>query len=190
MKKYLLALVALSLVVFGSYSINKTVATPTRLAIPVSCSTQGTSATSISTSSLSYMTPGTATTTATCNIAKAGLGTDVFDETALVVNFTASSTSSVLGIALEYSNNGIDWHQDNLTLDAAAGASEAIATPNSFSWTYASTTVGGAAVSSNLNRTAKILRVNTPSQFVRAVFSITGANGGVHAYFVGKTINP
>jgi hypothetical protein len=99
----------------------------------------------------------------------------------LLLQLKASSTATVIKADLEYSMDGVDWYQDNLTASATAGASEAIATPNSYSWTYASTTVGGAAVTGSTNTGAKVLYIDTPTRFVRVIMSVAGANGAIWA---------
>src|SRR3990167_5845420 len=69
-------------------------------------------ATNTSTSTVSLMTAGTATTTLTCNLG--GADQRAVESAVLTIFFNASSTSSVLKGNLEYSNNGIDWFENNL----------------------------------------------------------------------------
>jgi hypothetical protein len=93
------------------------------------------------------------------------------------IQLKASSTATVLAINPEYSNDGIDWYQDNFSTYAAGAI--AIATRNSYTWTYASTTVGGAAVLGNTDTGAKIIQLPVPTRYVRLVSTISGANGAI-----------
>lgn len=137
--------------------------------------------TATATTSLSYMAVGTATTTLTMDTYSNG-NTDKTNTAALLLQLTASTTSTVLVTELEYSQDGVDWYKDNLTADATAGASEAIQTANNYSWTFASSTLNGVQVTSQ--RATKVVNVNTPTRYVRAVFTLTGANGAIWAQFL------
>lgn len=135
---------------------------------------------SAATTSLSYMTAGTATTTVTCALGPTGT-----DSASLALLVNASSTSSVVVGQVEYSEDGIDWYQNNQ--DVFAAGAIAIATPsNSFTWTYASTTVGGAAVGAATNAGTKILKISTPMKWVRVVLSNTGTNIAVWAKIIPR----
>jgi len=147
--------------------------------------------TAVASSTLTYMTAGTATTTVTYDTYESNGTTQVnngntfvADGATLLLAVSASSTSSVFVTNVEYSVDGIDWYQDN-RITYAAGAI-AVATPNSFTYTYASTTPGGGAVLSNSNRGAKAIRLDTPTRYVRAVISLTGTNGAVYATIIPR----
>lgn len=136
--------------------------------------------TAAATTTLSYMTAGTATTTVTCPLSFEGA-----DSATLALWVQASSTSSVIVGQIEYSDNGIDWYQNNQDIFAAGAI--AIATPsNSFTWTYASTTVGGAGVGASTNTGAKLVKVATPTKWVRVILSNTGTNVGVWAKLIPR----
>lgn len=146
--------------------------------------------TATATSTPSYMTQGTATSTITYDSYNL-VGTNqpvVSDPTgaadaALEVQFIASSTSSVLNIAIERSDDNLDWYQDEYSFPVSTSTigSSNINSPFSFSWTFASSTVGGQPNSGN--RIGKILYVATPTRYTRAVFTLTGTPGAVWAKF-------
>lgn len=148
-------------------------------------------ATGSTVSSLSYMTPGTATTT-TPTYDSYTDGTNNTPNTAtLLVQFTASSTASILNISLEYSNDGTNWYRDLLWVQATTTQPVSLNTPNTFQLTFASsTTLGGAAGPATKNNVA--ITVPTPARYVRAVFSIPiGAlNGAVYAAIVPSKEQP
>lgn len=139
-------------------------------------------ATGTATTTIAYMTAGTGTTTLQYDSYTTGQPRAA-DSAALEIQFTASSTSSVLITSFEYSNDGIDWYFDNLVPKASTPAALAIATPNSFTWTFASSTPGGVA-GNLINRVGKIINVTIPTRYVRAVFTNTGTPAGVYAAFV------
>lgn len=131
--------------------------------------------TATATTSPAYMTPGTATSTLTfdayANTGYGGLNT-IADKAALLMQFTGSSTSAVLGIKYEYSQDGIDWYTNFMLGPAGLSTTTAVtnlATPTSITWTYSAATPKA------------IITVPTPTRYVRAVFSITGANGSIWA---------
>lgn len=177
-KKIFAALLALCAVgLFGVYGIAK--ANPSYFTPVVSSAT--------ATGTVSYMTPGTATTTLTLDsyyVNSAGTPTKA-DSAVLLTQFTGSSTSSVLGIALEYSQDGIDWYSDALNSNNSTTTPGVwnISTRNAYSWTFSNTqTIGGAG--GTLATTTRAVNIQTPTRFVRAVYSITGANGAIWEQFV------
>jgi hypothetical protein len=145
--------------------------------------------TSAATSSPSYMTPGRATTTtpvydAYSQTANGGF-TSKADYAGLLVQFSASSTASILGITAEYSQDGIDWYQDFVVdpnqIATSTGPTFSLVNPFAFSWKFASSTLGGISPSSTSNRATAALLVPTPFRYTRLVFSMTGGNGAVWA---------
>lgn len=137
---------------------------------------------STATTTLSYIPIGTATTTNTFNTQIDG-GT--IPETAVFTEcLTASSTLTVLNTTFEYSYDGVTYFQDNLS--ASTTVTNSIVTPNSFSWTYASSTIGGQTPSGSNNSLCKVLAIRTPLPWVRAVMTTTGANGAVWSDFGAK----
>jgi hypothetical protein len=132
-----------------------------------------------------YMTPGAGTSTTPVFDAYAqtmsGGATSKVDQAALLVQFTASSTTSVLNIAVEYSQDAIDWYRNYIIDPTQVGTTTAlgIGTPFSTTWKFASSSVGGAVVPANSNRSTATILVPTPLRYTRIVASMTGANGAV-----------
>lgn len=94
------------------------------------------------------------------------------DRIALYVQAAASSTSSIIGIMPQYSNNGVDWYNyGTATSTLNATGNSTIAVPTSYSWTPGTT-----ATSSTV-----IILPDVPAQHERVVFSASGANAAVYA---------
>lgn len=152
----------------------------------------------VATTTFALLTPGTGTSTIVydsygingTNEAQSG-STFAADTATLLVQFTASSTSSKLKVSYEYSQDNVDWYADGVTNLFASSTTGVInlAILNSFTWTFASTSLGGAGVSATNNLSTEILAVPTPTRYVRAVISVTGANAQVWAQFVPKKQN-
>lgn len=127
------------------------------------------------TTTVTYLTSSTATTTLfTYDTYANGGGTQATDKAVLNVQLAASSTSSVLDVTVEHSQDDIDWYQDELSVPSSAGL-QTITVPNSFVWTAA-----GTATSS------KAVLVPTPERYLRVKASISGASGAVWAQLVGQ----
>lgn len=154
--------------------------------------------TAVATTSPAVMNPGTGTSTVVydaygingTNESQSG-STYVADSAILLVQFSASSTASKLKVAYEYSQDGIDWYQDGVVAQLASTTPGVmpVSVPNSFTWTFASTSVGGAAVTANNSVSTLALPVATPTRYVRAVISDTGNNAMVWAQFIPKKEN-
>jgi hypothetical protein len=153
------------------------------------CYINGTAAAGTGTSTRgAYITAGRATTTMECNVAA---GTDTVPDYAdLLVQMTASSTLSTLNMNVEYSMDGIDWYQNNLEQRATTTATHFIGgIVNRHSWGFASTTPGLGVVPSNASRDHKIVRIETPTKWVRVIFTVPvgSAASYVYAELVGRT---
>lgn len=137
------------------------------------------------TTTVTYMSAGTATTTATLDSYTGTFQT--FDSAALAVLFTGSSTASVINIAIERSQDGNDWFADTYTLGASSSPSSVgLNTINSFSLTFASTTVGGAGgTSATITR---IIDVPTPTRYTRSVITVPAGSpkGAVFQKWIAK----
>lgn len=136
------------------------------------------------TTTVTYMTPGAATTTNSFNtIGDGGFEPDtaVFTEC-----LNASTTATVLNTSFEYSYDGVTWFANNLASSTGGVASVGIVTPGSLSWAFASTSIGGNPVLATNNSGCKIVTVSTPVQYIRAVMSLTGAAGSVWSDFAAK----
>jgi len=145
--------------------------------------------TAAATTTRTYMTPGLATTTLTYDV-YSNTSIIATDSAVLKIYFTASSTGSTLNWGYEYSDDGVSWFADNLGSRSTTTPVYAAAPANSYTWVYASTTVGGAGVGPKMDTGSKILTVETPTRYVRAVMSLSGTtNGAVWASFVGKKEN-
>lgn len=165
-----------------------------------------TTQTAAATTSVSYLAPGTATTTLVAPDAYANGQNKAIDSQVLLVQFAASSTASVLNINFEYSqgNAGInctlvgancDWYQNDLngTFQATTSPSTvSVVNVNALTWTFASSTVGGTGLTTTNGATStKIFNVQSPTRYVRAVFTMTGSSGAIWAQFVPQreTVN-
>ena len=162
-------------------------------------------ATAVATSTLTFITPGLATTTLTQQAYVAGNPTGINAAT-LLVQLTGSSTLSIINIAFEYADAtsgtncqttpaSCDWYRDSLIGSETGIISTSTNTinasqTNSYSLTFASTSPGGAGGANS--RTTRILNVQTPSQYVRAIITVPiGAlNSAVWAKWLPVKQNP
>lgn len=103
----------------------------------------------------------------------------------MLVQFAGSSTSAVLGINLEFSQDGIDWYRNDI-IDtnqiSTTSQSININPTNSYALTYANETRGGQA--GTYATSTRALTISTPTRYVRAIFTATGANGTVWATII------
>lgn len=143
---------------------------------------------SAATTSPAYMTPGAATSTTPTYDAYGQTFNGVTyrtDLAGLLVQFTGSSTVSVLSLSVEYSQDGVDWYR-NFVIDpnqtGTTTASQAIGSPVTTTFKFASSTVGGGATVGTISTAA--LLIPTPFRYTRVVASITGANGAVWVQLV------
>lgn len=157
------------------------------------------------TSTVAYMTGGTATTTYVYDTYANSADQNAIDKAAMLVQFTASSTASKLNWSYEYSTgvNGVDcaatptacdWYADTFTLAVNATNTQQynFTANNAGAWNFASSSQGGAALAAGNNRALKVLWVPTPTRYTRVVFSVpSGAtNGGVWATFAAQKQQP
>lgn len=145
------------------------------------------------TSTQTYLTPGAATTTPVYDSYEQ-YGTNepnssnitIPNQVAILLQGVASTTSTVVNVACEFSDNYMgtagsgDWYQNELITPTTTGAT-LITTPSTYTFTYASSTVGGAPVGPNTARFQKLVVCPVPLRYVRAVITMTGANGSVWA---------
>lgn len=140
----------------------------------------------IATTTLTYLTLGTAATTTNTWDTQAD-GAAIADSAAFTACLTGSSTNTVLNTAFEYSYDNLTWLQSNLSASSTQGvAVNDISGIPSLTWKFASSTLLGGVPGLAASTTCKILSVQTPLRYVRAVMSITGTNGGVWSDFAGK----
>lgn len=137
------------------------------------------------TSSLSFMTPGLGTTTTSYDLGAGGA--QGADSSVALVCLSASTTATILNISVEYSYDNQTWFDNNLAATTTVAATiGSIVTPNTLSWAFASTSVGGGVVSALNNYGCKAFTVATPTRYVRLIQSVTGKNGGVWSNVVAK----
>lgn len=149
--------------------------------------------TSAASSSPRYMTTGNATGTIyfdaygqTFN----GGQTYKADSAILLTQFSASNTSSTLGITAEYADAtdgfncantpaACDWYRD-FANDPNATTTAALGNPYSVSIKFASSTLNGAS-STNSLRSTYAIPFRALTRYMRLVFTMSGANGAVWA---------
>lgn len=157
----------------------------------------GITQTAPATTTLSFLTAGTATTSLVYDSYGVGQPTRA-DEAMLLVWLNATNTSTTLDITLQYSQGSgdgsncvttptkCDWFYSATAGDFATTTLVAnISTVGSYRWTFASTSpVLG--ISTGVASTTRAIYVKTPTRYVRAVFTLpTGSsNAGVWAQFV------
>ena len=162
------------------------------------------------TSTLSYMTPGTATTTLYVDTFLGGKSVVGADSMALLIDFTGSSTASTLLVNQEYAAGapGIDctslpaqceWYEGTspLIVGDAGTTTNPIAVDVSlvpqYSWKFASSTIGGQLTPTSTSTAARLIPFNSPTRYTRFVFSmkiVGNGNGGVWAEAVVRKQNP
>lgn len=151
------------------------------------------------TSTIAFMSPGAATTTVIMDAQDDGGA--IADLAAFAIQFTGSSTLSIINIAFEYAHdvNGLDcvnnpnkcdWYADELNFPNASTTPSTIPlnTARLYSLTFASSTLGGGAIAASSTRTSRIINVPTPSRYVRAVITVPigSLNGAVWSEFLRK----
>lgn len=139
--------------------------------------------TSSATTSPTFMTPGTATTTLTYDTFANGT-TYAPTKAYLLVQLVASTTDTVLNIDFEHSQDGAEWWQDHLVTPATTTGQTVVGTPNSTSWTFASSSENGQPVGATSDRVTKMFTMPVPLRHARAVFTVTGGNATVWAQIV------
>lgn len=190
-KKYILLGISLIVIIsLVSFQVQKVSANPSYFTPTVQTSTATTTPT--------FMTPGTATSTLVHDSYNSGNPTKS-NQIALLTQFTASSTAAVLAINLEYSQGAAgfdctvtptacDWYQDVLLDNNSRSTTTQAAniTPtNSYTWTFASSTVGGGAVNATTGgRATRAMVITSPTRYTRFVYTLTGANAAIWGQIV------
>lgn len=115
------------------------------------------------------------------------------DIVSFVIDGVASSTASVINAACEYSDNyngssfNGDWYQSDIVgATTTTPGIQNVSMPNSFSFTYASSTVGGAGLSGVNTRFQKLIQCQVPTRYVRLVVTNTGAAATVWVQAIPK----
>ncbi len=150
--------------------------------------------TSSATTTVNFMSAGNATTTLTLDtyypntIGSYTKSTDAI----LLMQFAGSSTSATLNGTVEYSQDCIDYYSDNY-VTASTSPTNSLQINNTFSWLFASTTIGGGKVSAALSATStKAIRIYTPTRCVRVVLTqpVGSASGAIWAQLVPNREKP
>lgn len=156
MKKYKFGIVGtLALALISVFSIAQ--ANPTYLPPHSACST------SSATSSVSSLSTSTPTVTLTCDAY--ALSSNLTDPTAmtnavLAMQFRSPQTATVLTVTLQYSEDSVDWYDDNLGALATTTGPTFIAPAKTYSWLVGTTSTS-----------SKMVDVRTPVRYVRALFT-------------------
>jgi hypothetical protein len=137
--------------------------------------------TAAATSSLAYMTPGTGTSTVSCNI-----GADGARSAVLAIQVNASSTATTFAFAVEESMNNIDWYPLTLNQVASSTSPFSITLRGTATLTFASSTIGQTALDASgnqlgalgtNNRNHYILELPTHMRYVRTIASVSTTTG-------------
>lgn len=130
--------------------------------------------TAAATSTVSQIIPGVATTTVLFDSYATGRPY-ALDSATLFLQTTASSTSSIVNIAYQFSQDSIDWYDNDLVPASSTPSIVQIQGTNSYSWTALNTA-----------RNSKAVNLPTPTRYVRAVISAAGANSFIWASIIPK----
>lgn len=143
-------------------------------------------ATATATSSPTYLTAGTGTTTTPVYDSYEQNGTNqtnagnitLPNQVAILLNGLASSTATVVNVTCEYSDDKIDWYQNEIFDGATTTNPVNIEKAQAFTFTYATTSalVGGALFPSSASRYQKLFVCPVPLRYVRAVATNTGSS--------------
>lgn len=147
----------------------------------------------IATSSATYLPAGAATSTIIYDSYEAG-GTNqanggnltIPDSVAILLRGTASSTATIVNAACEYSEDTIDWYQSEVGSTPTTTGPFNIGLPYTFTFTYASSTVGGAGLTSNNSAIQKVFNCPVPLRYVRVVVTTQGNNATIWTAIVPK----
>lgn len=159
-----------------------------------------TNATSVSTTTLSYLNAGTGTSTQYFDSYASQIGKTA-DKAGLLVQFSGSSTLSILNINIEYSMGTssvdctvsptlCDWYEDPSGFEMGYATSSKpydISQVNKYVLNYASSSPGlGVVGATNAFPARRIVPIGTPTRFIRAIFTIPpgASSGGIWSKFV------
>lgn len=142
--------------------------------------------TATATTSVNFMTPGTATTTLDCNVAKATNGASEVWETAnlLVQLHSSSSPSTSFKYRFLFSDDNINWFSETATTTDSRGLFNDYLLAPTASSSERSTIGNGTATSS---MTSLLIPIPTKARYVRTLFYIPqgSLNGAVWAKVIG-----
>lgn len=170
MKKYLIIATFLSIIGF---------------AMPASASSlyfPPTQSTSLASSSVAFLSAGNGTSTISVDSYIIGVPTPQL-RAALLIQYAATSTKPSLSINIQYSQDNIDWYQDSGSAENAFATSSRpfdLSQPSQFLWNFASSTQNlGALTAGNSATSTRIITLQTPTRYTRAIFTVpSGAGAG------------
>jgi hypothetical protein len=122
------------------------------------------------TTSVAYLVSGGSATTTTFDAYAQGQPLAI-DKGVLLLQNAASSTSSVLDVSVQYSNDNIDWYSDQLLAPTTTAMDISVA--NTYHWKATATAT-----------TSKAITLSFPTRYVRVVYSASGAAGAIWWQFV------
>lgn len=130
-----------------------------------------------STSTPVFMSPGTATTTVVMNSQFTG-----YDEAALLIQLTSSTTATELRWIYQFSQDAKDWYDESVENSTNATTTNVSMTPKVYRWVFASSTDirGGTGIANTIAR--KLVMVPTPTQYTRVIFYIPIGLGNASLY--------
>lgn len=167
--KYLIAIVVIALVALTAIQVKAN-----RSYFPKLVTLNG----ATSTSTLMTVVPATVAASSTFQLdAYEGGTTFAFDSATMLVRQLASSSASVTTITIQYSQDGIDWFQNNLAPTSTEN------TPNSLTFPQTYTITGASTAAST---TLVALGVKTPTRYVRAFFTSGVGTSSIWAQWVPK----
>lgn len=135
------------------------------------------SKTATATTTVAYLTPGTATTTLSSDLYSASSNTKA-NGALVAFQYTASSSAAALKARVEYSNDGVDWYAESIPLAETATTTLMTTTFREYSWNNFATTTdyGGSGTASRIHQSFSIA---TPTRYVRVKFYVpAGAGNG------------
>ena len=168
------------MVLFAVFAMTQySFANPSKFSPPVSTAT--------ATTSQQYMTFGVGTTTLTFDSYYSTTFSDFTktDEALLLFQFYSTSTVSIpiVNVAVEYSNDGVDWYPETRTTTANASSSVMTGTYADYQFPIATSTLStrnyGTASTTPLATSfnLKSLKVDTPTRYIRFVFYMPSGGG-------------
>jgi hypothetical protein len=142
--------------------------------------------TASATTTLVYMTPGTATTTLSYDSYQ---GDAVkIDQLTLAIQYTASTTATAptLKLRLEDSMDNINWYPRASVLNSLATSTQITGNFGEYLWNVSSSTATDFGGSGTATRMHTSLVVDAPMRYVRAKFytPVAGGNGGLWAQMI------
>lgn len=200
----MICLTVFSLVVFNSKQAN---ANPSGF-YQSFIGTTPTNAGNVASTTLVFMTPGTATTTLYWDSGLFGASAQGSESAVILAQVTGSSTAANIQIFQEYSqgvpgNSSVncvatptacDWYQSSVTAlnnyaTTTADVGYNIGAVSKFNWSVSTSSPFG-QVAPFTNVDTRAITVQTPARYSRFIFTLRGANAGLWASLVAKKQNP